>query len=144
MAREPTQERSEDGESWPPPWKPEPGEALVGRLVRTGTRTTRYGPSAVAVIEDEAGVSWCVYLSTVLKGAFDQQQPRPEERVRIQYQGKHEAKGYHLHTLVCERGAPLSPPPRPPERAARAQRPAVPPAVNRGPAEADANDPFLD
>lgn len=145
MARDPGRAHEEGGEAWPPAWKPQPGERLAGRLIRTDTRTTPYGPSGVAIVEDEAGVSWCVYLSTVLKAAFEEQRPQPEDRVEIQYHGKHESKGYHRHTLVCERPAPC---PAQPQKAApaprAAARPSAPPPVNRGPAERDDDDPFLD
>lgn len=146
MARDLAQELRESSGGWPQTWKPEVADMLLGRLVRTGTRTTKYGVTPVAVVEDDDGASWCVWLSTVLKKAFDEQRPLPGDRVGIQYNGKHELKGYHIHTLVVESAAP-----RPPQSARSS---ATPPAsrvapraaatVTRGPAEADASDPFTD
>lgn len=132
-----------------PSWKPEPGETLTGVLVGYTTRTTKYGPTRLAIVEVEDGSRIQVWLSSVvLKGAFEEQRPRTGDRIGVRYNGRHEQKGYHLYNLVVDRDvdAEVTPGPR---AAAPTQRPsAAPPAnrgpVNRGPADVDDDDPFVD
>ena len=51
MARDLAAELAYEEGGWPESWKPEPGDLLVGRLVRKGVRKTRYGPTEVVVTD---------------------------------------------------------------------------------------------
>lgn len=139
MARDLAAELAYEDNSWPESWKPEPGDLLVGKLIRKGVRKTRYGPTEVAVVETDDHARFCVWLSsTVLKGCFDQENPEPGDRVGIRYNGRHETKGYHLYALVVDRGERV-PPRSPPASPNRTSSNTV---VVRGPRDADPNDPF--
>jgi hypothetical protein len=84
-----------DGE-WPERWAPEPGDMIVGQLVRyDGPIETEYGPGHVAVILDEdSGAERSVWLlETVLVNEFAALAPDPGERVGVKYMGLKTPKG---------------------------------------------------
>lgn len=84
-----------DGQ-WPERWDPNPGDLIVGQLVRyDGPIETQYGPGHVAVILDEdSGQERSVWLlETVLVNEFANLAPDPGERVAVKYMGMQEARG---------------------------------------------------
>lgn len=144
-----------------PMWQPEPGDIITGRLVGYVTRTTKRGPARIAVIDTEeneprgvCGERTGVWVtSTVLKGHFEKEMPRPGDRLGIKYAGRHPEKQYHLFSLVCERDETLPPASASMRQASRPYaaatmrgqpRAASPGVVSRGPADEDFNDPFAD
>ena len=100
-----------DDGSLPSRWNPDdlPGAMLVGTLLRFETIVTDFGPSQVAVIEDEDdGTVYGVALfRSVLKKRFDTLEPRPGDRIGLKYVGLAESakKGgnaYHNYILKVE------------------------------------------
>jgi hypothetical protein len=86
---------------------------LVGTLLRYETIVTDFGPSQVAVIEDEDdGTVYGVALfRSVLKKRFDVLEPRPGDRLGLKYVGLAEprtkgANPYHNYVLKVERNSP--------------------------------------
>ena len=136
-------------------WNPQPGDIITGRLAGYVSRQTKRGPARIAVIDTDDGERRGVWVtSTVLKGHFEQEAPRPGDRLGIKYGGRHETKGYHLFSFVIERAEgndfqPSSVSLQPQARgyaattmAAPARRSAAPSVVSLGPADDDENDPF--
>jgi hypothetical protein len=67
---------------FPPAWKPEPGDVLVGKVVRYDRGFTVYGEVRTVTIERDNGERVAVWLSsTVLLNEFAKQKPKPGERV---------------------------------------------------------------
>jgi len=104
---------TDDG-SLPTRWNPEdlPGAMLVGTLLRYETIVTDFGPSQVAVIEDEDdGTVYGVALfRSVLKKRFDTLEPRAGDRIGLKYVGfaeptKKGGNGYHNYVLKVEHTA---------------------------------------
>jgi|TARA_B100000315_G_C14214328_1_gene423542 hypothetical protein len=88
----------------PESWRPEPGEVLVGTVVRFDKASTPYGDRDIVVVHDEdRGVDVGVWLiHTVLIEAFRQQQPGVGDRLAIKRFDDHE-KGYKRYRLVVDR-----------------------------------------
>ena len=89
---------------YPEAWRPEPGDVLVGRLVRYDKAKTPYGERDIAVVHDEdldTDISvWLIH--TVLIGEFKEQQPKVGDRLAIK-RFTDSQKGYRRYTLVVER-----------------------------------------
>ena len=67
------------------PWKPEPGDELVG-IFRgwSSGRTRRNETHRIALLEDEVGVTWGVWTYyTVLRAEFEQADPQLDEMVLV-------------------------------------------------------------
>jgi len=97
-----------DWSDWPPAWRPEPGDVLVGRVIRYDIGHTVYGPVRTVTIERDTGERVAVWLSsTVLLNEFAKQKPKPGERLGLKYLGKHPELGYHRYRLLVDRDEPL-------------------------------------
>jgi hypothetical protein len=97
----------EEWDGWPEPWKPEPGDVLVGRVVQYSTAMGRYGPCRTCIIERDEGGRVAVWLSlTVLLDLFKKEKPQVGERIGLKYLGRDEAKGYHRYRLIVDRAEP--------------------------------------
>jgi hypothetical protein len=93
---------------WPPAWRPEPGDILVGRVVAYHQGYTVYGPVRTAIIEQDDGDRVTVWLSsTVLLNEFAKLKPKPGERIGLKYLGMHPDRGYHRYKLLVDRDEPL-------------------------------------
>jgi hypothetical protein len=110
------QVEADDG-SLPERWNPEdlPGAMLVGTLLRFETIVTDFGPSQVAVIQDEDdGTVYGVALfRSVLKKRFDTLEPRAGDRIGLKYVGLAEprtkgANPYHNYVLKVERNSSVA------------------------------------
>jgi hypothetical protein len=90
---------------YPPAWRPQTGEILVGRLVDVSIAPNSYGGSTRVVTierEDEAG-RVAVWLGNVgLLGLFQREQPRIGDRLGLRFLGTvttkagRPCKRYHL------------------------------------------------
>ena len=108
-----------------PSWEPEPGEKVVGTLLRYESRQTQYGDTQVAVIdrEDGRGLLGIWTSAVMLRNAFDREQPRPGDQIGVKFLGYPEGKRYKSFALVVRRAQPAPP-----------ARPYAETVVSRGPA----------
>ena len=99
------QEMDEDDGSMPEFWDPEPGEQLIGELVRYVDAQTKMGPCKVAVVRDIDGDDLVsVWLTrNVLKNEFEKQAPRAGDTVGLKFHGEKASRNgqssYFLYTL---------------------------------------------
>lgn len=93
-----------DWTDWPPAWKPEPGDVLVGTVERYDIGQTQYGPVRTCTIRTDQGERLAIWLSTtVLLDQFRRERPKPGERIGVKYLGKHPEHGYHRYRLIVDR-----------------------------------------
>lgn len=92
-------------------WIPKPGDVLVGELLRYTTGTTEYGQCPIAVIRDEDGGEersvWL--LHAVLRREFQEQRPRPGERLGIKRLPDDRKRRYKRYALRVDRDEPVVP-----------------------------------
>lgn len=96
-------------------WDPEPGEKIVGVLLKAEIVKTRNGPAPVLVIRnlgepsggiasDKSGTVWA--SRTVLWGELEREMPAIGKRVAIQFDGKKEptqgGNAYFSYTVIAE------------------------------------------
>jgi len=95
----------DDFEDWPPSWKPDVGEALVGNVISYDRGFTQYGDVRTVIIKDEeTGERKSLWLNTkVLLDLFNRLKPKPGERIGLKYLGKEETKGYHRYHMIVDR-----------------------------------------
>jgi hypothetical protein len=97
-------EKLDNWDGYPPAWKPQEGEILVGTILQYDTGESTFGPVHTCIIETEEGERLSLWLSsTVLLSQFRRYRPKIGERIGIKYQGKDQAKGYHRYRLVVDR-----------------------------------------
>lgn len=94
---------------YPPAWKPEPGETLVGVLRERRTADTDDGPVGVLELERQDGSRLSVWLSRyVLREEIDRHDPTIGDALAIAYDGKREGKSgreYHAFRVKVESGS---------------------------------------
>lgn len=112
MARDLRRELEEIEDEYPPAWHPEPGEILVGRIVRYDEGRTPYGQVRTVIVQDEeTGERVSIWLSnTVLKNEFDRLSPAAGERIGIRYVGKDDQRSYHKYKVRLDRDAHVGSP----------------------------------
>jgi hypothetical protein len=88
----------------PKPWRPEPGDVLVGTVVELGERPSQFGGTYPTItVSTESGELVVVHaLRKVLRDELEQQSPVPGERVGFQYHGVAEG-GYHRYKVRVDR-----------------------------------------
>jgi hypothetical protein len=93
------------GDNWPPAWRPQPGEVLVGVVDRYAIGHTPDGLIRTVIVTEElTGVRVRLWLSsTILLSLFAQHQPRPGERIGVRYCWRDLDNGYHRWMLVVDR-----------------------------------------
>jgi hypothetical protein len=96
-------------DSWPPDWRPQPGEVLTGVIERCGIRHTPSGRVwAVIVASEPTGEHVSLWLaSTSLLALFARHQPRPGERIDVRYRWRAMAHDYQRWRLIVDRPASL-------------------------------------
>jgi hypothetical protein len=97
-----------DEQEYAPAWKPQPGEALIGRVVRIEREVeTRYAPADVFTIETRGGDRHAVWgTRTVLRNELRDADPKVGEHVAIEYLGLRESAAgtnYHAYRLAVDR-----------------------------------------
>ena len=100
-------------ETWsgyPPAWKPQAGEVLVGTVTGYDIGESSFGRVHTCMIETEEGKRFSLWLSSkVLLSQFQKYRPKVGERIGLKYQGRDEAKGYHRYRLVVDRPETAAP-----------------------------------
>jgi hypothetical protein len=83
----------------PTRWRPEPGEKVIGELVRTAEKTSfgRAAPTLYLLVDDR-------YVTVrasgvVLRGALDELRPNPGEPVAIKFEGMRTSAAGHQYAL---------------------------------------------
>lgn len=86
------------------PWRPTPGDRLVGTVVRYGKYNhDQQGSRYFCVIRDDAGKLHCVYLNaTVIMTRFTELRPEVGERIGIK-RLESAGKSYKRFTVVVDR-----------------------------------------
>lgn len=94
----------------PESWKPErPGESIIGRVRRYEKGTTSWGECVICVVESlrNPGKFASIWIfGSVLSNAFQKQQPRPGEVIRVEYGEEIQRDGqpsYRDWTLTVDR-----------------------------------------
>jgi hypothetical protein len=95
----------------PESWRPEPGDKIMGRVIRYEKGTTQgWGDAPIVVLESlrTQGRLISVWMfHTTLVNEFKKQRPKVGEALMLEYHGKVEAKGegqpYHSWRLVIDR-----------------------------------------
>jgi hypothetical protein len=91
-------------DSFAEPWKPEPGDKLVGEVVELDERTNEYGTYPVVTVRTDDGEELAFHaFRTVAKNELAKQRPEVGDRIGIKYVGKPEGKDYELYRVKVER-----------------------------------------
>ena len=95
----------DEGKDLPEGWRPEPGDKIVGRLVRFAVSKTAYGPRRIAVLEREPdGAPRAVWLlHGSLKAQFRKLTPQAGDRVGIKRLPDSEDGQYKRYKVVIDR-----------------------------------------
>jgi hypothetical protein len=94
---------------FPPAWKPEPGDILVGKVLHYDKGFSLYGEVRTCIVEQDDGERVSLWLnSTVLLDQFKRLRPRIGERIGLKYLGMHPERGYHRFKLLVDREEPLT------------------------------------
>jgi hypothetical protein len=76
-------------EDFAPAWIPEnPGDRIVGVLLRYDEGPSAYGPQKIAVLDTDEGPLAVWLFAAALKQKFGQLGPRPGERIAIKFEGE--------------------------------------------------------
>lgn len=103
MPRDLKAELDGDGPDRPPSWEHEPGDVLIGTIVRYEQAETKRGLSPIMVVRDDEGAVFAVWLTpTVLMSELRKLRPKPGERIGLKRLEDHE-KGYQMWRVVLDR-----------------------------------------
>lgn len=97
---------------FPVPWRPAPGDMLIGTVVDVGERTGFAGdryPTVTVRTEEGDDVIFHAF-HTVAKDELARQRPRAGERIGIAYHGRDPEKGYERYRLKVVRDQDLGEP----------------------------------
>jgi hypothetical protein len=97
----------------PEPWKPEPGDALIGEVLDLEQRTSDFGDYPAITVLDDDGVEWTFHgYHTIAKNELAKQRPVPGDRIGIKYHGKKQgAKNtYESYRVLVEHAEPVPAP----------------------------------
>lgn len=107
MARDLNAALDDYGTGWAPAWSPEPGEQLIGTVLRYSEGQTDFGRSWIAVVRPENGdEDVSIWLShTVLKRVFAEKRPKVGERIGVRRleDVDRDGGGYRMYSLVVDR-----------------------------------------
>lgn len=104
------QELQENDGEYPPSWKFQQGEVIVGEILAYSQASTNYGPAWVCLIEEEERGKLAIWLtSTVLVDLFKKLKPKVGERIGLRCLGKHREKDYWRFVLKVDREEPQEP-----------------------------------
>jgi hypothetical protein len=94
-------------DSFPEPWKPEPGDKLVGTVMNVGERASDYGiyPIIDVRTEDDEELTFHAF-HTVAKNELARQRPAPGDEIAVKYFGKDEDRGYERYRVLVEKAEP--------------------------------------
>jgi hypothetical protein len=93
-------------DSFAEPWKPNPGDRVVGQVVDVDSRTTEFGTYPIVTLATDSGEVAVHAFHTVAKNEFAKRPPQLGERLGIKYLGKSD-KGYEAYRIVFEDAIPV-------------------------------------
>jgi hypothetical protein len=113
----------------PKPWRPQPGDSLVGTLDRFETRNGLYGEFNCAILVADDGSEHSVALTPKqLQSTWTRWNPQVGERVGLRYVGERQSQDrgitYRTYYLRVHRPTP-EPPQRPAPRYDQAGNPLI-------------------
>jgi hypothetical protein len=86
------------------PWKPSPGDKLVGTVVDIDERDAGYGSYPVVTVLDDTGAQWAFHAyHTVAKSELAKARPVVGDRIGVKYLGRHEGKQYEAYKVTVAR-----------------------------------------
>lgn len=99
-------------DAFPEPWKPNPGEKLVGTVVEVGERVSDYGGTypVITVLTDDGQEKVAHAFHTVLKNELARLRPAPGDRIAVKYFGRDEARGYEKYRVLVDKPQPAAGP----------------------------------
>lgn len=107
--------------SFPEPWRPSPGDKVIGEITELDTRQSDYGdPYTIVTVVTEEGEEIAIHgFHTMLRNAIERKQPQVGDRFGVAYFGPAEktVEGMHpaeRYRVIVERAAGNPPPAAPP------------------------------
>jgi hypothetical protein len=91
-------------DSFPEPWKPKPGDKLIGEVIDLDERESEYGTYPIVIVASDEGEELAFHaFRTVARNELAKQRPQVGDRIGIAYHGKPEGRDYELYRIVVER-----------------------------------------
>jgi hypothetical protein len=92
-------------DAFPEPWKPAPGDKLIGTVVEVGERASDFGGSypIVTVLADDGREVTFHAFHTVAKAELARQRPAVGDRLAVKYFGRDEERGYERYRVLVEK-----------------------------------------
>jgi hypothetical protein len=88
---------------FPEPWKPAPGDKLVGTVAGLDERTTEYGTYPIVTIQTDTGQELDFHaFHTVAKNELARQRPVVGDEIAVKYFGRDDERGYERYRVVIE------------------------------------------
>ena len=80
-------------------WKPDPGDELIGKVVRVNTRKMDDEPDyPVVTIQQEDGEKLAFHAKPQMaRERIEEEQPIPGDEIAVRYLGKEQGKTYEYH-----------------------------------------------
>src|SRR5206468_3062798 len=86
------------------PWKPEPGDKLIGEVADLDERESEYGSYPIVTVLTDEGEELAFHaFRTVAKNELAKVRPQIGDRIGIAYHGKPDGKDYELYRIIVER-----------------------------------------
>lgn len=93
----------------PEPWKPDPGDTLVGKVLEIEERVTEYGPYPCVTVEQADGTEVLFHaFHTVAKNELAKKAPRPGDEIGIKYLGRDNELKYERYRVIVEHAEPVA------------------------------------
>lgn len=90
----------------PEPWKPEPGDTLVGTVIEVTTRESEFGVyPLIGVMTEDGGEYYLHCFHTVLTREIARRRPKIGDTIAVRFRGDHE-RGYKDYRVLVESPAP--------------------------------------
>ncbi len=94
----------------PEPWKPEPGDKIVGKVVSVTTLESKFGgsyPLVELVTDDDVEFAFHAF-HTVAKSELARLKPKPGDTLGVKYLGRDDKVDYERYRILIERAEPSS------------------------------------
>lgn len=86
------------------PWMPEPGEMLVGRIVKIGVRSSRFGDYPALTVRQADGSELVFHgFRTVALNELKRLKPHVGDDIGVVYQGQGKGQDYHGYRIELHR-----------------------------------------
>jgi hypothetical protein len=91
-------------DSFAEPWKPAPGDRLVGEVTDLSERENEYGSYPIVTVRTNSGDEFAFHaFRTVAKNELAKARPQVGDKIGIAYHGKPAGKDYELYRVIVER-----------------------------------------